>query len=288
MKAIRFLSATAAVACIAFASACSDYVGKEATHPLYAKAMSAKTSKSYRESADSLEEFLVICPKSPKAHYDVALLYKENLENYPAAIYHLQKYLDLTGEALPKDDQAAIRRYIQDCERQMFELYRVRNDVKLADDVPQVDPAKLAAKNTEIAALREKIQKYIDNEKLILAQNQELRNRLAKAETAARQTTSRTQTTSAAASSGSASQTAARSGSVPSSTTGTPGTTIAGENGVRYYYVAKGDGLQAIAQKMYGKASMWKIIQEANQEALGERGILKIGQKLVIPPAPAQ
>ena len=287
MKAIRFLSATAAVACIAFASACSDYVGKEATHPLYAKAMSAKTSKSYRESADSLEEFLVICPKSPKAHYDVALLYKENLENYPAAIYHLQKYLDLTGEALPKDDQAAIRRYIQDCERQMFDLYRVRNDVKLADDVPQVDPAKLAAKNNEIAALHAKLQKYIDNEKLILEQNQELRNRLAKATTAAQQTTA-ARTTTSAASSASASQTAARSTSVPSSTTGTPGTTIAGENGVRYYYVAKGDGLQAIAQKMYGKASMWKLIQDANQEALGERGILTIGQKLVIPPAPAQ
>ena len=60
---------------------------------------------------------------------------------------------------------------------------------------------------------------------------------------------------------------------VPSSTTGTPGTTVAGENGVRYYYVAKNDGLQAIAQKMYGKASMWKIIQDANKETLGERGI---------------
>ena len=288
MKAIRFVSAAAAVACIAFASACSDYVGKEATHPLYAKAMSAKTSKSYRESADSLEEFLVICPKSPKAHYDVALLYKENLENYPAAIYHLQKYLDLMGETLPKDDQAAIRRYIQDCERQMFDLYRIRNDVKLADDVPQVDPAKLAAKNAENAALREKIQKYIDNEKLILAQNQELRNRLAKATTAAQQTTAGKTTATSAASSGSTAQTAARSGSVPSSTTGTPGTTIAGENGVRYYYVAKGDGLQAIAQKMYGKASMWKLIQDANKDTLGERGILKIGQKLVIPPAPAQ
>ena len=45
-----------------------------------------------------------------------------------------------------------------------------------------------------------------------------------------------------------------------------------------------GRGLQAIAQKMYGKASMWKVIQEANKEALGERGILKIGQRLIIPP----
>ena len=285
MKAVRFIPAAALAACIVL-TACSDYVGKEATHPLYAKYTTAKSAKSYREAAESLEEFLTICPKSPKAHYDAAILYKENLENYPAAIYHLLKYLELSGETLSKQDQEAIRGYIRDCERQMFETYRNRNDIKLADEVPQLDPAKLAAKNAENAALREKIQKYIENEKVILAQNQELRDRLARASSAA-----------ATASTGSKpagmraveeppkNTTSTRSGTVPSSTTGTPGTTVAGENGVRYYYVAKGDGLQAIAQKMYGKASMWKVIQEANKDTLGERGILKIGQKLVIPPA---
>ena len=285
MKAIRFIPAAALAACIVF-TACSDYVGKEATHPLYAKAMSAKTAKSYRESAESLEEFLSICPKSPKAHYDVALLYKENLQNYPAAIYHLLKYLELSGETLSKQDQEAIRRYIQDCERQMFDAYRVRNDIKLADDVPQLDPAKLTAKNAENAALREKIQQYIENEKVILAQNKELRNRLDRMASATAASAKQPQAGTAPAASNAAAATS--SGSIPSSTTGTPGTTLAGENGVRYYYVAKGDGLQAIAQKMYGKASMWKIIQDANKEALGERGILKIGQKLVIPPAPKQ
>ena len=279
MKAVRLIPAAALAACIVF-TACSDYVGKEATHPLYAKAMSAKTAKSYREAAESLEEFLSICPKSPKAHYDVALLYKENLENYPAAIYHLLKYLELSGETLSKQDQADIRRYVQDCERLMFESYRVRNDIKLADDVPQVDPAKLAAKNAENAALREKIQAFAENEKVILAQNQELRHRLAGVRTAAERPKDAPASSGSATSSASAA--APRTG-VPSSTTGTPGTTIAGENGVRYYYVAKGDGLQAIAQKMYGKASMWKIIQDANKDTLGERGILKIGQKLVIP-----
>ena len=280
MKAIRLFPAAAIAACIVF-TACSDYVGKEATHPLYAKATTAKASKSYREAAESLEEFLSICPKSPKAHYDVALIYKENLENYPAAIYHLLKYLELSGETLSKEDQAAIRGYIQECERRMFETYRVRNDIKLADDVPQTDPAKLAAKNAENAALREKIQKYIENEKVILAQNQELRNRLAGVRPAQPPKDAVIPTGSAASSSAAS---APRTG-VPSSTTGTPGTTITGENGVRYYYVAKGDGLQAIAQKMYGKASMWQIIQEANKETLGERGILKIGQRLIIPPA---
>jgi len=280
MKAIRLFPAAALAACIVF-TACSDYVGKEATHPLYAKATTAKASKSYREAAESLEEFLSICPKSPKAHYDVALVYKENLENYPAAIYHLLKYLELSGETLSQQDQAAIRGYIQDCERRMFDSYRVRNDIKLADDVPQTDPAKLAAKNAENAALREKIQKYIENEKDILAQNQELRNRLAGVRPAERPKDAPVSSGSAT----SAASTATATRGVPSSTTGTPGTTIAGENGVRYYYVAKGDGLQAIAQKMYGKASMWKIIQDANKETIGERGILKIGQRLVIPPA---
>ena len=283
MKAVRFIPAAALAACIVF-TACSDYVGKEATHPLYAKYTTAKSAKSYREAAESLEEFLTICPKSPKAHYDAAILYKENLENYPAAIYHLLKYLELSGETLSKQDQAAIRGYIQDCERMMFESYRVRNDIKLADDAPQADPAKLAAKNAENAALREKIQKYIENEKVILAQNQELRNRLAGARPAERPKDAPVSSSSATSSA----STATATRGVPSSTTGTPGTTIAGENGVRYYYVAKGDGLQAIAQKMYGKASMWKIIQDANKETLGERGILKIGQKLVIPPAPAK
>ena len=284
MKAVRFLPAAALAACILF-TACSDYVGKEATHPLYAKYSTAKSAKSYREAAESLEEFLTICPKSPKAHYDAAMLYKENLENYPAAIYHLLKYLELSGETLSKQDQADIRGYIQACERRMFDSYRIRNDIKLADETPQVDSAKLAAKTAENAALRDKLQKYVENEKVILAQNQELRKRLENASKATSATTVKSSQTAASTKSTVATAsttTAVSSGSVPSSTTGTPGTTITGEDGVRYYYVGKGEGLQVIAQKMYGKVSMWKTIQEANN--LGDNAILKLGQRLVIPP----
>ena len=282
MKAVRFLPAAALAACIVF-TACSDYVGKEATHPLYAKYTTAKSAKSYREAADSLEEFLTICPKSPKAHYDVALIYKENLENYPAAIYHLLKYLELSGETISKEDQAAIRSYIQTCEQRMFEAYRVRNDIKLADDVPQADPAKLAAKNSEILALRETLQKYVDTDKALRAQNEELRKRLETAVSSASTVRPAAQTSASGTSaSTTAATTSARSGGIPSSTTGTPGTTFAGENGVRYYYVGKGEGLQVIAQKMYGKVSMWKTIQEANN--LPDNATLKLGQRLIIPP----
>ena len=290
MKAVHLISAAAVAACFVF-SACSDYVGKEATHPLYAKAMSAKNAKSYRESAESLEEFIVICPKSPKAHYDIALIYKENLENYPAAIYHLLKYLELSGETLSKEDQAAIRGYVQDCERRMFEAYRIRNDIKLAGDVPQTDQVRLSAAKSENAALRDKLVKYMENEKVILAQNAELRRRLettpaAAATTSSSSTRQQTQTAASTTTSAAATTTttAARSGSVPSPN-GTPGTTVQGENGVRYYYVGRGEGLLVIAQKMYGKAAMWKLIQEANKDSLDERGP-RYGQMLVIPPMP--
>ena len=293
MKAIHLISAAAVAASLVF-TACSDYVGKESTHPLYAKAMSAKSAKSYRESADSLEEFIAICPKSPKAHYDIAMIYKENLENYPAAIYHLMKYLDLSGETLSKEDQAAIREYILGCERRMFETYRVRNDIKLADDVPQADPARLAAVRAENAALREKILKYMANEKVILAQNAELRKRLempasAGSATSSSTSTSTRQTTQSASGSAasSAPATTTRSNAVPTSTPGTPGTSVTDSNGVRYYYVGKGEGLLVIAQKMYGKAALWKLIQEANKDSLDERGP-KYGQRLIIPPAPQQ
>ena len=293
MKAIHLISAADVAACIVF-TACSDYVGKESTHPLYAKAMSAKSAKSYRESADSLEEFIAICPKSPKAHYDIAMIYKENLEIYPAANYHLMKYLDLSGETLSKEDQAAIREYSLGCERRMFETYRVRNDIKLADDAPQADPARLAAVRAENAALREKILKYMANEKVILAQNAELRKRLempasAGSATSSSTSTSTRQTTQSASGSAasSAPATTTRSNAVPTSTTGTPGTSVTDSNGVRYYYVGKGEGLLVIAQKMYGKAALWKLIQEANKDSLDERGP-KYGQRLIIPPAPQQ
>jgi len=290
MKAIHLISAAAVAACLVF-SACSDYVGKESTHPLYAKAMSSKNAKSYREAAQSLEEFIAICPKSPKAHYDIALIYKENLENYPAAIYHLLKYLELSGETLSKEDQAAIRTYIQTCEQRMFEAYRIRNDIKLASDVPQTDLVRLSAAKAENAALREKIMKYIENEKVILAQNAELRKRLETPAAAATTTATKKQaqtgassTSASTSASAATSTTATRTGSVPSPN-GTPGTTVQGENGVRYYYVGKGEGLLVIAQKMYGKAAMWKLIQEANKDTLDERGP-KYGQMLVIPPLP--
>ena len=47
--------------------------------------------------------------------------------------------------------------------------------------------------------------------------------------------------------------------------------------------VAKGDTLGAIAKDYYGKASMYKVIFEANGDQLDSPDVIKVGQELTIP-----
>jgi len=49
------------------------------------------------------------------------------------------------------------------------------------------------------------------------------------------------------------------------------------------YVVQKGDTLSALAQRFYGKASLYMKIFEANQDVLSNPNLIKIGQKLRIP-----
>ncbi len=60
-----------------------------------------------------------------------------------------------------------------------------------------------------------------------------------------------------------------------------PGWQIAGE--VQVYEVKPGDTLSAIAQRFYGKASLYPKIFEANRDILSNPDLIKVGQKLKIP-----
>ncbi|MBT3192529.1 MAG: LysM peptidoglycan-binding domain-containing protein [Verrucomicrobia bacterium] len=52
---------------------------------------------------------------------------------------------------------------------------------------------------------------------------------------------------------------------------------------VRTYTVRRGDSLSKIAFKVYGDATQWRSIQNANRESLGESVNVKVGQVLIIP-----
>ncbi len=52
---------------------------------------------------------------------------------------------------------------------------------------------------------------------------------------------------------------------------------------VQIYEVKSGDTLGAIAQRIYGKASLYPKIFEANRDVLDDPNLIKVGQKLKIP-----
>jgi len=49
------------------------------------------------------------------------------------------------------------------------------------------------------------------------------------------------------------------------------------------HVVEKGESLSKIAQKYYGKASLWTKIHEANKDQIKNPDLIKPGQKLRIP-----
>ena len=54
----------------------------------------------------------------------------------------------------------------------------------------------------------------------------------------------------------------------------------------RSYTVRKGDTLSAIAQRVYGRASRWPAIFEANRDRLDDPDRIQPGQVLRLPDAP--
>ena len=55
------------------------------------------------------------------------------------------------------------------------------------------------------------------------------------------------------------------------------------EHTLQSYTVEKGDSLSKIAQKVYGKASLWRKIYEANQDHIKDPDLIYPGQVLRLP-----
>jgi nucleoid-associated protein YgaU len=59
--------------------------------------------------------------------------------------------------------------------------------------------------------------------------------------------------------------------------------TSADEHAAESYTVVKGDSLSKIAKRLYGKASLWKQIFEANRDKIENADLIYPGQVLRIP-----
>lgn len=277
----KFVTLSVAAVCALGFVSCKDYVGKEASHPLYMKSMTAKANKSYAEAAAALEDFLVVCPQSPKAHRDLAEIYMDNLQDYESAVAHFRRYAALSKATMTAEEEKALRDYVQLCRRKEFESYRMQNGIKLASEIP-ISVEKANALKAENDGYRTLLQQFSENEKKLIAQKNELQKRLDEAVAAANKAAS------AKTAAASTAKPATAVSEKPAAASGKTETAASGgeAKNQRTYTVQKGDGLQLIAKKVYGSARHWKLIEEANKDALGANLNIKVGQVLVIPAIP--
>ena len=121
--------------------------------PHFVLGKSRVNALDYSGAVEAFEEALEVSPHSAPAHYQLAWLYENKLSDPAAAIYHYQKYLDLSPKAGNRD---VIRQHVYACKQQLV------MDVMQLPSAPaaQQQIEKLAEQNRQMQAELDKWHAY--------------------------------------------------------------------------------------------------------------------------------
>lgn len=178
MKFEKTLTLSLAVAgMLCFAGCNRDYVGKENSHPLFSKAVSYKTSQNYLKAAESFEGFLIQCPKSAKAHRELAELYAQYMNEYVKAIYHYEKYMDYA--ALSNAERQDIRRIVDGLKQSFYEKYqRESGQVPMSKDEKESLQNQLTAQKQFNTKVLERYKELLAVYRKVVEQNKQMRDQI--------------------------------------------------------------------------------------------------------------
>lgn len=287
---------------------------KERGNRIVAKAAEMVDLGDYEAAASLFRKALDTYPAMARPHLDLALLLHDRQKDYLRAIYHYNRYLELRP-GTEKDDM--IRARMQQAER-AFVASRVTvhgadgaSAMQLLDENGTLRArlesmeATLAAQEKELLILRETERRRLRDQVITggnavtgtapVAMLEAPRNGVESIERPARQPVA-----------GAAAEPVrptvpadpvvrpvvpeppVKTVSNPAFTI--PSTAIASSNAPdevpvqRTYNVQRGDSLSRIAFKVYGDATRWRGIQEANRAVLGDDSVnVRVGQLLIIP-----
>lgn len=288
-----------ALLAVIFLTACSQ--NDERRHPLYQKAVRARSSGNGAEAAGYLEELLKRRPRSIYAHLLLANIYDEMLREPLMALVHYRSYLEKYPDA---PDAEEVTAWITQSEKRLYAFYKERFEKSGTAPLPEAPaveevtiPAEDAvkpgsaglqtaagnpgeapaadndARTLEIEQLKAQLKRYQARHAVMVPELERLR-KLVK--------------TPAVPAVAQAAGTAPAKAEVRKNTLSAEKPAAAGEqnekSSVRYYTVVSGDSPGRIARKVYGKSSMYNLIMQANPKLDARK--LRPGMKLVIPPKP--
>ena len=146
-------------------SACSDYVGKEKSHPLYVKAGKEKSAGEYKEAARCYEEFLLICPKSSRTHHELGNIYSDYLNDPLRAVYHYRKWMEMNPD--DKTNFEDVRLMAETAQKNLFK--------KLKEEYKESGESK--QQSEEFQKLRDQLAQTQASLKQCEEQNQKMKER---------------------------------------------------------------------------------------------------------------
>ena len=253
---------------------CSDYVGKEKSHPLFVKAGTSKNAGNFQEAAKCYEEFLLICPRSVLTHKELADLYNDSLNEPLKAVYHYEKWLSLLPENAPESSE--IRSFAENARKNLYKKLSV---------LYKGDPA-LNPDSDEVKRLNERLTAYVEHTRKITERNRILVSIIEKMNAERRQiNASRAQRmqTEQARTPGKGSEVREKTSVYRKNATAKK--PVPPKTGsVTTYTVQRGDTLSRISRKFYGSARYVNLILSANAGKIGKNKNIRQGQLLVIPP----
>ena len=115
---IRFAICALAALLGAVLGGCAPGQGQtdEEKEPHFVLGQSKVNAMDYPGAVDAFEESLEANPRSAAAHYQLAVLYENQVSDPAAAIYHYKRYLKLNPNA---GNAEAIRGHVEGCKRQL-------------------------------------------------------------------------------------------------------------------------------------------------------------------------
>lgn len=255
---------------LVFMTGCSDYVGKEKTHPLFVKAGASRSAGNYKEAAQFYEDFLYVCPKSSLAHLELAKVYGDNLDDPFRAMYHYEKYLELVPTS---PDAGDVKKFSDACRKRVFE--------KLSKDYTSLDASKA---QMDAARYKKRMEEYVEYSRKLREQNERMKQMI-RSGNVTREVSVRPLRTNE--------KTVSENQNTEQQATVTEQTAPAEKpkktvkkpvpQGNREYVVVSGDTLSKISKKMYGTTRHWRRIKEANPGKVNANNGIRIGATLTIP-----
>jgi LysM repeat protein len=149
----------------------ADSSADEERNPLLTEARAKKAAYNFEGAVATLEKALEANPRLAPAHWELGLLYYENLNDYAAAIYHFEKLLklrpqwrhartarqfidickiELAKSAPPIPQTPQIQRLIDNLTAKQMELTRENTQLKEKVQALQVLAQQLAAENAQL------------------------------------------------------------------------------------------------------------------------------------------